>query len=620
MIYILVFIVIHIIALYLHKLAFKVTMNPVIKMNIEKIREQLDNYYQNQQMDQGYQFLMQQLQEAMQKQDDILVLGLLNELLGYCRVAGKTELGKNIANKADVLVQSLQLQNQLIGATTYLNIATFYSIHHELTLAEKYYQKVMTIYIHALDPYDERIASLYNNMSIFYHETNKYHIAYHYQQLAIKIIETLPNSKIEEATSYTNLAQICLSLQKDQEAYLYLQKSIMLFTHTDIQDPHYISTLSILANYYFRQKKYQKSITIYDEALQKMETLYGKNTSYDIIKQNQQFVIKEFTHFKQSTLYLCKQYYLEVARDKIQQTFPYYFSRMAIGLVGYGSECLGFDDCLSTDHDFGPGFCIWLTDEDYDAIGNDLQQLYDQLPKTYHGYTRITSKHGDGRVGVFKIKDFYYQFVGEIPYTPLQWIHIPVHGLMLATNGLIFEDSLQEFTKIRQHLLQYYPEDVRIKKIVTQIAKMAQSGQYNYARLMQRQEYVASEIAITEFMEACMACIYLLNRCYYPFYKWMHHGLVSLPLLSAIADDLTNLALLPNQRDAWHQDHAFYQTHINTEDKKVVLIEKICQAIIKELQNQNLTNSNDDFLENHTQLLMQKIKNKDIQQMQVMEG
>lgn len=589
-------------------------------MNIEKIREQLDIYYTNQQMEQGYQFLMQQLQKAMQVQDDLLVLGLLNELLGYCRVAGKNELGKSIADKASILVQSLQLQEQLIGATTYLNIATFYSIIHEFSEAETYYQKVIKIYLHVLDPYDEQIASLYNNMSIFYHETKKFYTAYHYQKLAIKIIETLDHSNIEKATSYTNLAQICLSLQKDQEAFQYLQKSISLFTQTNIQDPHYISTLSILAQYYFRQNMHQKSITIYDEALQKMEALYGKNASYDIIKQNQQHVIAMYSRFQQSALYLCKQYFYEVAREKIKKSFPNHFSRMAFGLVGYGSECLGFDDAISTDHDFGPGFCIWLTNEDYGEIGQDLQRLYDTLPKTYRGYTRTISNHGDGRVGVFRIQDFYYQFIGEIPTTPIQWLHTPVHGLLLATNGLVFEDPLQVFTNIRLYLLQYYPEDVRIKKVVSQIAKMAQSGQYNYARCMQRKEYVASELAIKEFIESTMACIYLLNRCYYPFYKWMHHGLQYLPLLSFCQEDLTVLALLPNQKDAWQQDSSFYQTHINTEDKKVVLIEKICQAIIQELQNQNLTNSNDDFLENHTQILMQKIEDETMKKMQIMEG
>lgn len=74
---------------------------------------------------------------------------------------------------------------------------------------------------------------------------------------------------------------------------------------------------------------------------------------------------------------------------------------MACGLVGDGSECFGFDDEISRDHDWGPGFCIWLTPEDYDDIAGDLKQRYEQLPKTFSGFgPRKQSQWGNDRVHI----------------------------------------------------------------------------------------------------------------------------------------------------------------------------------------------------------------------------
>ena len=56
---------------------------------------------------------------------------------------------------------------------------------------------------------------------------------------------------------------------------------------------------------------------------------------------------------------------------------------MAIGLCGFGSDCLGYDDDISRDHDYGPGFCIWLPKKIYTQKGQVLQKAY-FLPPAQH--------------------------------------------------------------------------------------------------------------------------------------------------------------------------------------------------------------------------------------------
>ena len=64
-------------------------------------------------------------------------------------------------------------------------------------------------------------------------------------------------------------------------------------------------------------------------------------------------------------LELSQRYYEAYGREMIERIDPALLARVSVGLCGEGSQCFGFDDQISQDHDFAPGFCVWLSEEDF---------------------------------------------------------------------------------------------------------------------------------------------------------------------------------------------------------------------------------------------------------------
>lgn len=323
-------------------------------------------------------------------------------------------------------------------------------------------------------------------------------------------------------------------------------------------------------------------------------------------------------------LELSQKYYEEVGLPMLKSRFGDHIDRIAVGLVGEGSEVLGFDDEISQDHDFGPSFCMWLTKEDYDKFGQDLAFAYLNLPGDFAGFkARKKEAHAGNRVGVFEIRDFYRNFVGDNqpPKDMLGWLHLPEDKLCAVTSGEVFVDPVGEFTKIRESLKSYYPEPVRVKKIAARVAKMAQSGQYNYARCMRRGDVVAASLALDEFIRATISVVYLLNKTYMPYYKWMFRGMKNFTVLPQVSSAIAELTLAGDTSSAWDEPHGpNWNPYVNMDDRKVVIIERICADVITELKRQGLTSLNDDFLEPHAWQVMERVADDDLKKRHVMEG
>ena len=298
-------------------------------------------------------------------------------------------------------------------------------------------------------------------------------------------------------------------------------------------------------------------------------------------------------------------FYEEYGRDMLEKRFPEYERRIAVGLAGHGSECFGFDDEISRDHDWEKGFCLWISDIDDIKVGVALSRAYRSLPIERQGER---SSQGGGNRGVMRTGFFFRRFSGSpgAPEDWRQWLYLPSHALAEATNGEIWRDELGEFSAVREKLLHGMPEDVRLKKLAARAMEMAQAGQYNYARCLRHGQEGAAMLAAAEFVNAACGMIYLLNRVHMPYYKWRFRGMEALPKLSSLAPALEFLLLGEN-------DGAGVKT-------KAGVIEDVCAAVIAQLRAEGLSRGGWDYLEPHAFEITERIENPEIRALHVMEG
>ena len=299
-----------------------------------------------------------------------------------------------------------------------------------------------------------------------------------------------------------------------------------------------------------------------------------------------------------------RKFYEEAGAEMISRNFGDFENRIAVGLVGHGSECFGFDDQTSRDHDFETGFCIWLTKDDEEKVGFRLMRAYDKLVKSVNG-ERADRVVENGFQGVFVTGDFYRRYTGcdGAPKTWQDWLYTNSAYFAEATNGEVFRDDLGEFTKIRNEILHGMPEDVRIKKIGSCALKAAQSGQYNYARCIAHGEEGAAMLALCEFVTNAIELAFLLNRKHCPYYKWALRSMDGLDKFAELKQPLEYLLTADNDKAG--------------QSVKKAIVEDISLALANEINAQFDLGVEGGFLEPYAYAIQKRIKNSDIRNLHI---
>ena len=308
-------------------------------------------------------------------------------------------------------------------------------------------------------------------------------------------------------------------------------------------------------------------------------------------------------------LEIARGYYEEFGKPMLESEFADILPFLAAGFTGSGSEHYGYDDEVSRDHDFEPGFCIFLPGEDVidHRRAFQLERAYARLPKEYAGIKRQRiSPVGGNRNGVLRTDEFFLRSIGSAngELTTMQWLRLSDYALAEAVNGEVFFDNYGEFSRIREELI-CMPEDIKLKRLAGNLLIMAQAGQYNFLRCMKHGEAEAAQLACVEFVGAAMRTNFLLQDRYMPYYKWSFRALRELVGTEALSEKLSFL-LFGDNHDA------------KIAEKKYGIIEDVASETITWLQERQLTEAICGDLEKHAYSVNDRITDGTVRNMNIM--
>jgi hypothetical protein len=235
-----------------------------------------------------------------------------------------------------------------------------------------------------------------------------------------------------------------------------------------------------------------------------------------------------------SGLKLNKHFYIQVVKPLLDKHFPkldYSAAR-----IGSGSDVLGFDTIRSTDHDWGPRLEIFLKEEDFDSLKDEISiKLSEELPKEFMGYSthyRIADdgvkiidpiKEGsvDHNIEFYTVKSFFKKRLGKDPFdeiSDIHWLTFPEQQLLAVTNGSVYYDGLKDLSIIREKF-RYYPQNVWLYLMKQQWFILGEESPYP-GRAAEINDEIGAHILTINQISKLMKLCFIIEKQYAPYSKW----------------------------------------------------------------------------------------------------
>lgn len=210
---------------------------------------------------------------------------------------------------------------------------------------------------------------------------------------------------------------------------------------------------------------------------------------------------------------------IEVSRrfyqDHVQPILQRQFDGLPHGaaLMGRGSDVLGFDDEMSTDHDWGPHVLLFLRNDDDARYREHLHDvLRRELPASSGGRQGVCEIH--------TVRGFFMEKLAvdiEDELRARDWLTLPEHALRMYTAGVVFHDEVG--VQAARDRLAYYPRDVWLYLLMTGWWRVHPEANLQ-GRAGAAGDDLGSALIGARLVSDLMRLAFLMERQYAPYSKW----------------------------------------------------------------------------------------------------
>lgn len=266
-------------------------------------------------------------------------------------------------------------------------------------------------------------------------------------------------------------------------------------------------------------------------------------------------------------LELSRAFFAQVVGPILARCFP--GLTYSAGLLGSGSEVMGFDDPVSTDHHWGPRVMLFLSTADHRDLVNSIDTLLaKELPYRFMCYSTNFSppKTEDGdqgtqllvdidagpvnhRIEILTLDGFMRAYLGIVADQPMRaadWLSLPQQKLLSFTGGALFRDDLH--LQAARDRLRYYPHELWLYMLACGWSRIGQD-EHLAPRAGAVDDELGSALIGGRLARSIMQLCFLLERRYAPYPKWFGSAFAELDCADELAPILLAVQRSVNWRD-----------------------------------------------------------------------